>query len=149
MMRTTTNIALLTLAAWMALMLAGCSAYPVTDVKVSPAGTGPSAATSAAKAGDGLSPEDVKITLKVKSKQCFGDFGCNVTVSPEVTLLNEPGEGQIYEITFKAYGDENGPIVETVTMTGREVSSTELFLTTPRSSTKIYADVTEVEKWAY
>jgi hypothetical protein len=148
MMRTTTNIALLTLAAWMALMLAGCSAYPVTDVKVSPAGTGPSAATSAAKA-KGLVPGDVTISLKVRSKQCFGDAGCNVTVVPVVGLTKDPGEDQVYEITFKVYGDESGPVTETITMTGDKASSTEIFLGTANSGVKIYAKVTDVERWAY
>jgi len=143
-----TNLWLLTIAAWTALMLVGCSTYGGRTVKVSPATTGPSTASPAKKA-DRLAPEDVKITLKVKGKQCFGDAGCNVTVVPVVGLIQNPGDDQTYEITFRVYGDESGPVTETITLTGDQASATEIFLGTPKASTKIYAKVTDVEKWAY
>lgn len=143
-----TVLAIIALALSAVALLTGCSTYGGQAVKVSPATTGPSSAAPAAKA-KGLVPADVKITLKVKTKQCFGDAGCNVTVVPVVGLGQDPGDDQTYEITFKVYGDSSGPVIETITMTGDKASSPEILLSTSKASVKIHAKVTDVEKWAY
>lgn len=147
--RTTAMVLSVLIAALSVALLSGCSTYGGQAVKVSPVTTGPSGTAPAAKA-KGLVQGDVKISLKIKSKQCFGDAGCNLVVRPEVHLYKDPGKDQTYEITFKVYGGDSGPVTETVTLTGRNsVSYTDIPLGTTNPGTKITAKVTDVEKWAY
>lgn len=142
------SLLLFTLAAWMLLMLAGCSSG--TSIRTPAPVTVRTAPSVSSDAGDvSLSPSDIRLTLKVKSKQCFGSAGCNVTVSPDVSLLKDPGDDRVYEITFLVYGDESGPVTQSVTLTGHRLDYGDIFLSTPRSSVKITGKVTGVEQWAY
>jgi hypothetical protein len=93
-----------------------------------------------------LSVSDIQLTFKVKSKQCFGSAGCNLTVTPHIALRSSLNAYETYEITFNVYGDENGPVVNTVTITGDNLAYHDIFIGTPNSSTKVRGKVTSVEK---
>jgi len=93
-----------------------------------------------------LSVSDIQLTFKVKSKQCFGSAGCNLTVTPHITLRNSLNAYETYEITFNVYGDESGPVVNTVTVTGPDLTYHDIFIGTSNSSTKVRGKVTSVEK---
>lgn len=108
-------------------VLAGCSTQqPTGDASdlVSPA----TSAASEASEGLGLEPDTVDtdlleskkfyaVDLKVKSKQCFGSAGCNVEVTPDISMLETENlpTGTV-ELTYKITGDESGPIIETTTL---------------------------------
>lgn len=125
--------------------VAGCSSYG--NARIIP--SGPASATPAAVKDPGLTVSDVEIRFKVKSRQCFGSAGCDLLVRPEVHLFRDPGKDQVYEITFRLNGDESGPIVQTVTLTGSQADYTDIALSTAGPSVKIYGKVTGVERWPY
>lgn len=57
---------------------------------------------------------DYSVTLRVVESQCFGSAGCNVTVVPELSLVNPSALGVAVDITIQIDGDEYGPIIETI-----------------------------------
>ncbi|MBB5075814.1 hypothetical protein [Nonomuraea endophytica] len=92
-------------------------------------------------------PEDFSLRVKTLKKECFGSAGCNVTYSIRVTLLNEiESEDTEYEVTYKVTGGED-PVINTFTIQGTEVSyEEEEFVGTSSSSSKLKAEVIEVEE---
>ncbi len=63
---------------------------------------------------------DWKFALKTTSKQCFGSAGCNVEVRVIPTYVGTqdlPDYGTT-EITYRITGDESGPVIGTITVTG-------------------------------
>lgn len=124
-----------------------------TSVGSSPAPSiqaGVTTATSAAgQASSAATPEasGFKLRVKILSKECFGEAGCNVTYTIRVAYEGEPYDMETpYEITYKITGADD-PIIGTFTMTGRDASISEEESTgTPSSSATLKAKVTEVEK---
>lgn len=87
------------------------------------------------------------VTLKTKSKQCFGSAGCNVTVVPVLSTLDPsviPSDAS-GTMTLEITGDESGTITQTIDLTGSQYNQREIDLSTPRSSTKVKVAVTDVE----
>lgn len=126
-------------------LLAGCSSgAPAAKIKVA------ASSAPAAEPDDlSLTVTDVEIEFRVKKKQCFGDAGCNLVVRPEIHLFKDPGDDQTYEITFRVSGDTSGPVTDSVTLTGTQVSFTDLDLSTSGPTVKITGKVTDVERWPY
>lgn len=92
-----------------------------------------------------LSEDDYDLTVKTLSKQCFGSAGCSVTV--RVTLAaSERAQEVPAELTIIVSGDEDGAVVETITLDGSgQYTPPEIDLDTPRSSTVVKARITGVE----
>lgn len=92
-------------------------------------------------------PDEFTVEMKVKSKQCFGSAGCNVTVAPELSYVGvtELDDGALYEITYEITGGEDGGVIETTEMVGGEYPAEETMVSTSSSSAKIAAEVTSVE----
>lgn len=91
---------------------------------------------------------DFAVNVKVTSKQCFGSAGCNVEV--KTTLIKglvtlDPAI--TYDLTYELTGDESGPIVDTMEMTGDQYTGggTKL-ISTPSSGTTIRARITSIEQ---
>lgn len=100
---------------------------------------------------DSPAPFDYKaagltIDLKVTSKQCFGDAGCNVTVKPELSV-DDPSsvpDTASGEVTYTITGDESGPVIGTLTLTGSQYDGTETFLSTSGSGVTPKASITDI-----
>jgi hypothetical protein len=91
--------------------------------------------------------KDFKVTLKVKSKACFGSAGCNYTVEPEVAYNGALplDDSKSFDLTYKITGPETEPVIETVTIDGDRVSYTpSIFSTNPGITPK--ASVVSVEE---
>lgn len=96
-----------------------------------------------------LGPADIKLTVKVLSRQCFGSAGCNVEFRISgLTFSKELDPEAEYEVTYTYKGLED-PVESRLTLQGAdgkyEVEETE-YGQTKRKSDKITAVVTSVEK---
>jgi hypothetical protein len=63
-------------------------------------------------------PQTLKLTLRITSKQCFGSAGCNVEYRVAPVWTATPGvelDGD-YDITYEVTGDDSGPILDTLTI---------------------------------
>lgn len=94
-----------------------------------------------------LSAADVKLTVKVTDKQCFGSAGCNVEFEIRagwpVDAIPSGGE---CEVTYELRGASD-PQIGTLTMRddGQFSQDSFNFAQTPKRSSKLTARVTEVE----
>lgn len=99
----------------------------------------------------GLGPVDFKIALKTKERQCFGEVGCNITVEPDITYLGDTADidpDMVYDITYEVHGDEGGTITQTVQLRDQdELSFNEVYVSTASSSTKVTAEITDVNSF--
>lgn len=108
-----------------------------------PATTWSSDTTAPAPAA--VDPSKFSITLKTTSKQCFGSYGCNVTVEP-VIAYDGPEVTQTCDITYEVTGDKDGAITETAqgTTPGNYLAMPTI-LTSASSKASVSASVTAVE----
>ena len=90
--------------------------------------------------------KDFKLTVKTLTKQCFGSAGCNVTFRILVAYSGpDLDPGKSYEVLYEVRGGEDGPIANKLTVEGGESSvDEEEMVSTPKSSTKLVAVVTDV-----
>lgn len=97
-----------------------------------------------------LVKRDVKVTPRIKSKQCFGSAGCSVELAVSLGwTIPDPGKlDGTYDVTYTLTGDEDGPVIETLTVypNGRYDVPYDASLYPPYSSTPIRAIVTRVTK---
>lgn len=97
-----------------------------------------------------LVKSDVKITPRIKSKQCFGSAGCSVEVAVSLGwTIPDPGKlDGTYDVTYRLTGDESGPVIDTVTIypNGKYDVPYDAALSPPSSSTPIDAIVMSVTK---
>lgn len=118
----------------------------------SPAGSAaaPAAATTT-KAAPAvvLSPKDIKLTVDVKKKECFGSAGCNVQWKIDVALdKTKLKQGSVYTVTYEVRGVEDGPQISTLTIEDKDTFTQDDFAagSIPRKSTKLTAVATDVEE---
>ena len=93
-----------------------------------------------------LNRNDVTLTVKVTEKKCFGSAGCNVMYEVRAAVARPDFDGD-YAVTYEVKGPEDGPAIGTLTLQddGTYNVQTEI-ASTPRSSTKLVATVTDLEK---
>lgn len=64
-----------------------------------------------------LKRTDIKLTVKITSKQCFGSAGCIVEYDIVPAWVNPLGLPidlrDDYDVTYEVNGDEDGPIIDT------------------------------------
>jgi hypothetical protein len=89
----------------------------------------------------------IKITLKILTKECFGDAGCNVSYRPQLEqlTLGDFDPSITYDVTYEVRGVEDGPQIDTLQMTGSQYESSEGFAQTTSSGAKLTAVITSVE----
>jgi hypothetical protein len=125
-------------------------------------GSHPSSGSSrTASAADEKTPEaphyitpttaDFLVEPKIKTRQCFGSAGCNVTVQPDVTWigLGDVDPDKSYEITYQISGDDSGPVIDTLTLSdGTSLSYHPSLISTDQytSTKEITIKVTGVEE---
>lgn len=89
--------------------------------------------------------KDFKVTIKVREKQCFGSAGCNVTYRVELAWNQSYDPAVTYDVTYEVRGGEDGPVVNTLTVTGDEYQrDSEELVSTRSMKTKLSAVVTDV-----
>lgn len=89
--------------------------------------------------------DDFSVALSVKERKCFGSAGCNVTyrVEPNYNAVQTP-EGT-WEITYEVRGIEDGPQIQTFTLTDDSFSfQPEITVQTTTASDEAKAEVTNV-----
>jgi hypothetical protein len=94
-----------------------------------------------------LDADSFSMTLKTKSRQCFGSAGCNVTVEPDLTYtgLGEIDPDAVYEITYEIRGDESGPVIQTATLSNQtSLNYRPSVISTASASTKVSVEITDV-----
>lgn len=88
---------------------------------------------------------DFEVAIKVKSKQCFGSAGCNITWEPRLTYTGpDIPDSDSYDITFVVRGGDDGDQIETINTTGRHYTPEEYMTSTRSSAVQLTATVTEV-----
>lgn len=96
--------------------------------------------------GVAIAPRNIKLGLNTRSQQCFGSAGCNVTVqvNPDYVGNQDVSTGS-WEITYEIRGGEDGPIIETMTLTDGTFSfPEEQSLSTTSAGVKLRAVATSV-----
>ncbi len=92
---------------------------------------------------------DFEVTLKVLSKECFGDAGCNLTYRAKLSQSLPTGALDpdiTYDLTYVVHGDESGPQTETMYITGDQYEQpSEGLAQTPSSGTRLTVTVTKIE----
>ncbi len=92
-------------------------------------------------------PSQFELTPKITSKQCFGSAGCNVELEVKMAYDGAPlSEDDTWAVTYEITGDESGPIIGTIQVTGSTYDVNTESLSTKSSKTKISIKVTDVEK---
>lgn len=90
---------------------------------------------------------DWNVKVKITDKQCFGSAGCSIDykIDPQYVGSRELPDVGVIEVTYEITGDED-PIIGTFTVEGtRAEFDEEGSMSTPRSSTKVKARITDVE----
>jgi hypothetical protein len=88
---------------------------------------------------------DFYVHLKITRQEC-GSAGCNVSYEPNLGTTLSPGQldpSVTYSVTYRINGGEE-PQIETLTITGDDVSSTPGMISTPPSTTALSTTVTDV-----
>lgn len=149
-------------AAVVALACVGLSLMGLLAAKNAPSTSGnrvvstAKATTAAGQAPATAAPEpaavapkttDFKLTPKILSKHCFGSAGCNIEFRIDVTYSGPAlSESDTWLITYEVAGVEDGPMVDSIELTGTQFEGTEQSASTSSSSSKLKAKVTEIVK---
>jgi len=108
----------------------------------SPPATDPPAPTFATP-----TPRDFKLTVKVVKKENFGSAGSNITYRIDAAWSKTFDPDKTYEVTYEVRGGEDGPAVNTLTVTGDEYQrEREEFISTSSVGQKLTARVTSVDE---
>lgn len=97
-----------------------------------------------------IEKRDLKLRVKIISKQCFGSAGCNVearAVPYDLDKLDWPSTGSV-EVSYKMTGDESGPIIDSFVINLDDDTyeqPSDQIMSTRSSGTKIAATITDVE----
>lgn len=96
--------------------------------------------------GAAVAPRNFKLGVRIRSKECFGSAGCNVTVQIDPDYVgNQDVSSGSWEITYELRGLEDGPVIETMTLESGTFSfPEEQSVGTTSSNSQITAVVTEV-----
>jgi hypothetical protein len=97
-------------------------------------------------AGPLLTMADLKLSLKVTDKQCFGSAGCSITAKVEAAMATGFKSAETWEITYEITGVEDGPIIGSFELTDGQYDVNEEFFETKNKKSKPAIKVTEVEK---
>ncbi|MEV6286796.1 hypothetical protein [Kribbella sp. NPDC051770] len=89
---------------------------------------------------------DFKLTAKILGKQCFGSAGCNLTYRIMVAYSGEaPDPAVTYEVVYVVQGGDDGPVTNTLKVTGDQSSvDEEESISTANKAKKLTVVVSEV-----
>lgn len=87
-----------------------------------------------------------RVRVKITSKECFGEAGCNVEAKLLLTVIDSDAVNQPVELTVRITGGSDGASVETIDVDADgNYSPPEILVQTATSSTVLRAKITEVE----
>ena len=92
--------------------------------------------------------DNYRISLKILTKDCFGEAGCNVSYRPQLTETFAQGSTDpsvTYDVTYVVSGGQSGEQIDTIQVTGDQYQSTDGFTQTASSTTKLTVKITDVE----
>jgi len=91
---------------------------------------------------------DFQLKLKITQKKCFGSAGCLIEYHVDLAYAGAPlDDSDTWVVTYEVSGVEDGPAINTLEVTGDQMSYDETeSAETPSSSTKLRVKVTDVEK---
>ncbi|MFG2956309.1 hypothetical protein ACGF5O_21620 [Streptomyces sp. NPDC048291] len=97
---------------------------------------------------DEVTADSFTIELRTTKRQCFGTAGCNVTVEPDLTYLEDSEDidpDAVYDITYEIHGDESGPVIETAELSDRTtLNYTPSLISTASAGTNVSVEITDV-----
>jgi hypothetical protein len=87
-----------------------------------------------------------KLTAKILSKQCFGSAGCNVSYRILVAYTGPTLDPAVtYDVLYSVTGGEDGPVSNTLKITGDESSvDEEESLSTKNKSAKLTVVISDI-----
>lgn len=89
--------------------------------------------------------DDIKLTAKVIRKACFGSAGCNLSYRIDLTYSGASLDpGNTYQVTYKVYGPEDGPQIDTLTLQGDQYTAQEETAQTRSSQVDLRVVITDV-----
>lgn len=137
----------LAIAAITATTLAGCTrtVYVHTPATHSTAPVAAEPSDQATTSAFDYTDAGFTISLKTTSKECFGSAGCNVTVKPvlgvaDPSTIPDTASGTL---TYEIVGGSDGPVTDTVTLTGSQYEATPTFLSTDSQGSKLTVKITD------
>jgi hypothetical protein len=86
------------------------------------------------------------LTVKTTSKHCFGSAGCNVEYQIKAGWTATFDPDKTYEVTYEVRGGEDGPVIDTMEVTGDEYRASDGFVSTATKGAKLTAVVTDVSE---
>lgn len=90
---------------------------------------------------------DFELTAKITEKQCFGSAGCSVTFEPDLAYGGPSlDEDVTWRIIYQATGIQDGPLIGSIEVTGKDYESQSEFVDTKSTKSKITLKVTSIEK---
>jgi hypothetical protein len=109
--------------------------------------TSPPATEPPTPAYDTPTPRDFKLTVKVLEKQNFGSAGSNITYRIEAGWSKTFDPAKTYELTYEVRGGEDGPAINTMTVTGDEYQrENEEYVSTGSVGQKLTVRATDVDE---
>lgn len=90
--------------------------------------------------------DQFQLSLRVTSKKCFGSAGCNVKVKVQAGWAMTLDPATTWELTYEVTGDEDGPIIDTMEITGDQYTVNEEHISTPSRSTKLRIKATSIDQ---
>lgn len=126
------------------------SSPPSSDDSVPPAASaaaqiGTVSQTASPRIPDTLTPADMSLKVKTKSRECFGSAGCNVQFSVLLTLKKDPASAAPCDVTYEIRGLED-PQIHTLTVDDQGMYEQDSFQFGSTSSSRkaLTAKITEV-----
>jgi hypothetical protein len=121
------------------------AAAPTTEPTIDPAEADPTEPPEPSYAVP--SKRNLKLSIKTKSKHCFGSAGCNVEYVVKAKIIGgvtfDPSI--TYDVTIETRGSDDGPRTDTFTITGDQYESVDGSVSTASANTRLTAVVTDVE----
>lgn len=94
-----------------------------------------------------LAASDVKLSMKITEKQCFGSAGCNVSLKVQMAYAGLPlSSDDTWQVIYQITGADDGPVVGSFEVTGDQYTINEESVSTKSSKSKLQIKVTDVSK---
>lgn len=107
-----------------------------------------SSTTQPVQRANPLSAKSWQLSLKIKSKECFGSAGCSVEFTPRLKWMGpgpKPEEDSSYDITYEVKGPEDGAITGTISTHGTHYDDDTTYVSTSNSRVKLTVKITQIE----
>lgn len=80
---------------------------------------------------------EFRLTPRIKERHCFSSAGCNITFVIDAGWSVYLSPDATWELTYEVTGVEDGPLIDTLEITGDQYEQSEISAGTPKPSTKL------------